>query len=113
MIKAITLELLVSSLSRAFISSGDIVGGATEGAACPAAAMVELCVGKGDDVDFEYLAMTLASSGALAPSTRSTTVPSYVECVCTGNDHGQVRIKSATTPTAQPCNVRRARLAVA
>lgn len=68
LIKAMTAELLVSSLRRAFISSGDMVGGATEGVVEAALLTVEM--------DFEYLEMVFDSSGALAPSTRSTTLPS-------------------------------------
>lgn len=72
-----TLELLVNSLSLAFISSADIVGAAaTEGLA---AAVVPLIADEAGD--FEYLATVLDSSGGLAPSTRSTTLPSYL-CVC-------------------------------
>ena len=74
LINAMTLELLVSSLSLAFISSGDIVGAATEDveAAVPEATLVET-----ELVDFEYFEMVFDSSGAFAPSTLSTTLPSY------------------------------------
>ena len=68
-----TLELLVSSLSLAFISSADIVGGATEGEAVAVGPLVA-CVAEAGV--FEYLEMVLDNSGGLAPSTRSMTLPS-------------------------------------
>jgi len=71
--KTMTLELLVNSLSLAFMSSGDRAAGAAEGALTGVA---EECDGKADG-DFEYFATILASSGGLAPSIRSTILPSY------------------------------------
>ena len=76
LMKAMTLELLVNSLRRAFISSGDIVGAATEGEeTAPTAVPEEALVT--EDVDFEYFEIVCESSGALAPSTLSTTLPSW------------------------------------
>jgi hypothetical protein len=71
--KTMTLELLVNSLSLAFISSADMVGAAvTEGVAV---AVVPLIAADEAD-DFEYFATVLDNSGGFAPSTRSTTFPS-------------------------------------
>ena len=70
-----TLELLVNSLSLAVISSGDIVGAVTEGVEeAPTAVPEEEVVA--EEVDLEYFEIVWESSGALAPSTLSTTLPS-------------------------------------
>ena len=74
--KIMTLELLVNSLSLAFISSGDKDGGAVECATLLPAAEAEEWAAAVDEAKPEYFAMVFESSGALAPSTRSMTFPS-------------------------------------